>query len=46
MFLIEIIWFYQYLCQILQKPSEDEIDEFNHYLIDKYTVKEIIKLIT
>ena len=34
------------MSNITKNPTEDEIDKFNHYLIDEYTVKEIIKLIT
>ena len=35
-----------FMSNITKNPTEDEIDKFNHYLIDEYTVKEIIKLIT
>ena len=35
-----------FMSNIIKNPTEDEIDKFNHYLIDEYTVKEIIKLIT
>ena len=35
-----------FMSDITKNPTEEDINEFNHYLIDKYTVKEIIKLIS
>ena len=35
-----------FMSNITKNPTEDEIDKFNHYLIEEYSVEEIIKLIT
>ena len=34
-----------FMSNITKNPTEDEIDQFNHYLINEYSVKEMIKLI-
>ena len=35
-----------FMSNITGSPTEEEINKFNNYLIHKYTVKEIVKLIT